>query len=699
MFKRLVTIAVISLLPMIDQPARAVEAAAAVSSGNLSRETKVLIEKAEAGDAQAQYSLGAMYYEGRGVAQDYKEAAKWFARAAEQGYAEAQRQLGFMYEGIGVAKDFKEAVKWYTRAAKQGNARAQYDLGVMYEYGFGVARDDKEAVKWYTKASEQGWTPAQYVLGKMYYEGRGVAQDYKEAVKWYTKLAEQGFAPAQYNLGNMYSEGQGVKQDYKQAVKWYTKAAEQEHAGAQFSLGWMYGVTRDDKKAVEWYAKAAEQGDVPAQYNLGKMYCAGRGVAQDYKEAAKWYAKAAEQGFASAQYNLGLMYYAGRGVVQDYKEAAKWFAKAAEQGDVASQHYLGLVYSKGEGVTQDDKEAAKWIARAAEQGYAEAQYSLGGMYGLGKGVTQDDKEAAKWFARAAEQGHASAQRILGSMYYEGKGVIEDYVEAYKWALLAGMNGKNVAGLKQSLGSKMMPSQITEAQKLAREFKPKKQSSNEGTFQTENRNKTPKSSGTGFIITTDGYIVTAGHVIQDAQTVTVVTKNEMLPATIVVKSLSGDIALLKITGDGYPAIPIKSSKDIQLGANVFTVGYPNVGIQGFEPKFTMGNISSLAGIQDNPLYFQVSIPVQPGNSGGPLVDEDGNIVGAIVAKLNDAAMLELTGSLPQNVNYALKSSFILAMLETTPDIYKKMPKPNVKKQMPLEKTVDQTSASVVLILAN
>jgi S1-C subfamily serine protease len=358
------------------------------------------------------------------------------------------------------------------------------------------------------------------------------------------------------------------------------------------------------------------------------------------------------------------------------------------------------MYYVGFGVAQDQdhEEAVKWYTKAAEKGHAEAQLKLGLMFNSGQGVTQDDKEAVKWFAKAAEQGLAISQFVLGYMYYEGEGVIEDYVEAYKWALLAGLNGQPVAELKQSLGSKMMPSQIAEAQKLAREFKPKKQSSDEDTPRTEERNRTLKSSGTGFIITTDGYIVTAGHVIQDAQAVTVVTNNKMLPAAIIMKSLSGDIALLRITGDEYPALPIKSSKSIQLGANVFTVGFPNIGLQGFEPKFTMGNISSLAGIQDNPLYFQVSVPVQPGNSGGPLVDEDGNIVGAIVAKLNDVAMLELTGNLPQNVNYALKSSFILAMLETTPDISKKMPKPNVRKNMPLEKTVVQTKASVVLILA-
>jgi TPR repeat protein len=126
------------------------------------------------------------------VAKDEKEAVKWYTKAAEQGDAWAQSNLGFCYEkGTGVAKDEKEAVKWYTKAAEQGNARAQNNLGFCYEKGTGVAKDEKEAVKWYTKAAEQGDAWAQSSLGFCYEKGTGVAKDEKEAVKWYAKAAEQ----------------------------------------------------------------------------------------------------------------------------------------------------------------------------------------------------------------------------------------------------------------------------------------------------------------------------------------------------------------------------------------------------------------------------------------------------------------------------------------------------------------------------
>ena len=113
--------------------------------------------------------------------------------------------------------------------------------------------------------------------------------------------------------------------------------------------------------------------------------------------------------------------------------------------------------------------------RKAEQGNAEAQSVLGLMYSLGLGVSQDSQEAVKWYRRAAEQGYADAQFRLGVMYYFGEGVPKDHVLAYKWFNLSADQGnKNAAELRDVLATEMTPSQIAEAQKLSREFKPKKE---------------------------------------------------------------------------------------------------------------------------------------------------------------------------------------------------------------------------------
>ena len=407
---------------------------------------------AEQGNVAAQFDLGFMYANGRGVAQDDKEAVKWYRLAAEQGDADAQSNLGNMYRsGEGVAQDDKEAVKWYRLAAEQGNAAAQCNLGFMYGNGRGVAQDDKEAVKWYRLAAKQGRARAQCNLGIMYANGQGVAQDDKEAVNWYRLAAEKGDADAQSNLGNMYRNGRGVAQDDKEAVKWYRLAAEQGNAAAQCNLGFMYGngrgVAQDDKEAVKWYRLAAKQGRARAQCNLGIMYANGQGVAQDDKEAVNWYRLAAEKGDADAQSNLGNMYRNGRGVAQDDKEAVKWYRLAAEQGNAAAQCNLGFMYGDGRGVAQDDKEAVKWYRLAAEQGRARAQCNLGIMYANGRGVVQDFKEAVKWYRLAAEQGDADAQFNLGIMYGNGRGVAQDDKKAVKWYRLAAEQG-NVAAQRK-----------------------------------------------------------------------------------------------------------------------------------------------------------------------------------------------------------------------------------------------------------
>ncbi len=139
---------------------------------------------------------------------NYVEAAKWYRKAAERDVARAQFNLGVLYEeGKGVKLDYVEAVKWYRKAAEQGDVRAQNNLGNMYRNGYGVKLDNDEAVKWYRKAAEKGHVSAQYNLGAMYENGEGVGQDKAEAVMWYRKAAEQGDVDAKTALTRLgYSE-------------------------------------------------------------------------------------------------------------------------------------------------------------------------------------------------------------------------------------------------------------------------------------------------------------------------------------------------------------------------------------------------------------------------------------------------------------------------------------------------------------
>jgi S1-C subfamily serine protease len=108
-----------------------------------------------------------------------------------------------------------------------------------------------------------------------------------------------------------------------------------------------------------------------------------------------------------------------------------------------------------------------------------------------------------------------------------------------------------------------------------------------------------------------------------------------------------------------------SSRVRMGDKVFTIGYPHISKMGLNPKYTEGVISAVTGIKDNPTVFQTTVPIQPGNSGGPLFNEKGEVVGLTTASLSLLA-IESMGAIPQSVNYAVKSSFIKNILGTVPE---------------------------------
>jgi len=508
------------------------------------------------------------------------------------------------------------------------------------------------------------------------------------------------------------STGNNAKSDLsKMPLDELRKKAEAGEADAQFNLGCCYyngeGVAKDDAEAVKWYCKAAEQGNAAAQYNLGVCYASSIGVPKDVAEAVKWFRKAVDQENAAAQYSLGWCYDHGEGVPKDDAEAMKWYRKAADQENAAAQFALGQCYLNGVGVLQDKVEAMKWYRKAAEQRYADAQYNaqynLGWCYYNGEGVQKDAAEAVKWYRKAAEQGYALAQFALGQCYLNGKGVPKDDIEAYKWYNLAAAQGQEYAAkLRDSLTEQMTPQQIAEGQRRASLFVAGKENKGKGAAAaTPDMADTPKGNGTGFFVA-PGYLLTSHHVVKDADAIKIVTGESLRRAKIVKADPANDLALLKLLPpDGarfaVPSLPVLASRNVQLGDAVVTLGFPNIDMQGVEPKLTRGEINSLAGLHDDPRYFQMSVAVQPGNSGGPLVDLCGNVVGMVAARLSDRAALKTSGMLPQNVNYALKSSFILAFLDTVAEVTGKLPEPHREKERKFADVVKEVQQATVMVL--
>lgn len=176
-----------------------------------------------------------------------------------------------------------------------------------------------------------------------------------------------------------------------------------------------------------------------------------------------------------------------------------------------------------------------------------------------------------------------------------------------------------------------------------------------------------ASGSGFLISETGYVATNYHVIDEAKVIEVsIVRNgewEHHPAKVVLSDKQNDLSILKIDDPHFSPLPIIpynfSTKIKDTGSEVFTLGYPIADVMGDEVKFTDGKISSKTGIQGDVTVYQISVPIQPGNSGGPLFDSDGNLVGITSSGLNRDYFKS------ENVNYAIKSSYLKALVDAMP----------------------------------
>lgn len=170
-----------------------------------------------------------------------------------------------------------------------------------------------------------------------------------------------------------------------------------------------------------------------------------------------------------------------------------------------------------------------------------------------------------------------------------------------------------------------------------------------------------SQGTGFYVSEVGHVLTNQHVIDGCATITVTRVGSApIKARLVAADATNDLAVLD-TDRPTPSVPPLAMR-ARIGESVYAFGFPLNGILATTGNFTIGNVTATAGLNDDTRHIQVSVPIQPGNSGGPLVDQYGNVVGVIVSKLNALKMASLTSDLAQNVNFAIKTTIALNFLE-------------------------------------
>jgi len=176
----------------------------------------------------------------------------------------------------------------------------------------------------------------------------------------------------------------------------------------------------------------------------------------------------------------------------------------------------------------------------------------------------------------------------------------------------------------------------------------------------NRRAQRVSTGTGFLIA-DGLVMTNQHVIDGCDRIILHTPSgQWLAATPPARADARlDLALLTVPGLVGPALPFRQGPALRRGEGVVAYGFPLAGLLSSEPKLTRGEVNGLRGLRDNPDQFQISAEVQPGNSGGPLLDMQGHVVGVIVSKLNAQRLAQSTGDIAQNVNFAVQGPTAIA----------------------------------------
>ncbi len=219
-----------------------------------------------------------------------------------------------------------------------------------------------------------------------------------------------------------------------------------------------------------------------------------------------------------------------------------------------------------------------------------------------------------------------------------------------------LNGKLLT--KPSLyGSREALTSLVACQKKYLEIAARSDSSDK-----EPKGKQEKSSGTGFFVSSEGYVLTNNHVVDGCSLLRIITPESITTeVSVVAKDKTNDLALVR--SSSRPAAVPAFRAPPRLGESIAVFGFPLSGILSSSGNFTVGTVTAINGLEDDSRMLQISAPVQPGNSGGPLIDKYGNILGVIVSKLDALNVASATHDIPQNVNFAIKSSIAVNFLSS------------------------------------
>jgi TPR repeat protein len=311
-----------AMIQAAPPPAEAEKIPDFIDLSDPSAEIKVLQAGAFSGDAKYQCEYAKRLLNGNGLERNIAEAIKWFVKSAEQGNADAQASLGSIYWlGQNGDIDYVKSYGWYLMAANQGHSGSEYLVGYCLTTGTGTPQDIKLGATWYLKSARHGEMRGQYSIACCYNTGRGMERNEEEAIAWFRKAADQGHAESINVLACKHL----LKGEIDFAKAYAKKTADKGNDVGQFLLG--YAIInspggRDSTEAAQLLLKSATQGNNNAQLTVGEAYLHnGLAGIKDTQEAIKWLQKSAIQGNPAAQFWLSGCYITGNGTPKDEIEA------------------------------------------------------------------------------------------------------------------------------------------------------------------------------------------------------------------------------------------------------------------------------------------------------------------------------------------------------------------------------------------
>jgi uncharacterized protein len=427
---------------------------------------------------------------------------------------------------------------------------------------------------------------------------------------------------------------------------------------------------RDELKAREYILKAHDKAVIGATFLLGRMHLVGNLVAKDEAKGIDLIKRAAEKSYAPAQTLMGVWIEEGlSGYSKDEAIALTWYKVAAEQKEHNAMYRLGSYHESGAGgLTADPLVALDWYRKSAAFFNSNSMVAAGRIYAMGKGVAPDGAEALRWLRKAAALTNSAAYPWLGSVYEFGRGgAVKNTVLAYAWYAAVPANApayvvKAAADGKERIGRNLPAADLAEAEKQSRSVVAQNAVVElplmfGGAAGASAGTDTARRGvyGSGVVVSPVGDIVTNEHVVQGCSKLRIQPGN--VEVKVVAKDSKNDLALLRAASNQLPAIKLRAGRGIRLGDDLIAIGFPLRGLLSSGPVVTSGIVNAMSGALDDTSAFQMSATVQPGSSGGPILDRQGLLVGIVRARL-----LPTAAANPQNVNFGINLATVSGFLD-------------------------------------